>query len=679
MSTPQQALTYLRHHRRILLHALLFPGLILLVNLLIVAKEFKVDYSAYLESNEGTFIAIARLIAAHPGDMLWWPTWDFGIPFQNTYVPGLPVLVAAFSRLTGHSASLSFHQVCAFFFAFGPVAVYFMAWGVSRLPGTSALAALAYSLFSPCAWLVPEVRADLGGAWNLRRLQILSYYGEGPHTASLFFLPLAILFLYLALTRRELSIKVAAGVCLGLTVLMNAFGATLAIMVVVALLAAGPRKEMWRNSWLIFFIGLLSYLWISPLLPPSVVQDIRRNGPTTAGLYPFNAVSALGLGDIAFALLVSWLVTAKKVSRPLRMFLFYSLIVSAVMLLSYYADCNIVPQPHRYSVAMDMALCVLGVFGGAALLRAIAPSLLPPVAIVLLLGSAVQLRHDVHYGRAFIQGQDVKTTTTYHVAEWMNDHMHGERVFMGGAQGFHFNAFADTPQVHGGHDPMQPSLVPLVAEFIVQSGMNTGSRDAEICTIWLKALGAHAISVPGPKTDSYYKAFLSPLKFEGVLPVLWRESDDTVYEVPQRSSSLAHVVPENTLVQHPPYNGLDVAELSRYVSAIEDPALPEAPFHWLNRHSATIQATLQPGQLISVQEREMPGWNATANGKSLPIGKDGLGFMVLQPECRSCSITLNYDGGIEWRGTCMASLAVIIGVVYSLFLKRKSPNTPEIP
>jgi hypothetical protein len=606
MSTPQQALTYLRHHRRILLHALLFPGLILLVNLLIVAKEFKVDYSAYLESNEGTFIAIARLIAAHPGDMLWWPTWDFGIPFQNTYVPGLPVLVAAFSRLTGHSASLSFHQVCAFFFAFGPVAVYFMAWGVSRLPGTSALAALAYSLFSPCAWLVPEVRADLGGAWNLRRLQILSYYGEGPHTASLFFLPLAILFLYLALTRRELSIKVA-------------------------------------------------------------------------GLYPFNAVSALGLGDIAFALLVSWLVTAKKVSRPLRMFLFYSLIVSAVMLLSYYADCNIVPQPHRYSVAMDMALCVLGVFGGAALLRAIAPSLLPPVAIVLLLGSAVQLRHDVHYGRAFIQGQDVKTTTTYHVAEWMNDHMHGERVFMGGAQGFHFNAFADTPQVHGGHDPMQPSLVPLVAEFIVQSGMNTGSRDAEICTIWLKALGAHAISVPGPKTDSYYKAFLSPLKFEGVLPVLWRESDDTVYEVPQRSSSLAHVVPENTLVQHPPYNGLDVAELSRYVSAIEDPALPEAPFHWLNRHSATIQATLQPGQLISVQEREMPGWNATANGKSLPIGKDGLGFMVLQPECRSCSITLNYDGGIEWRGTCMASLAVIIGVVYSLFLKRKSPNTPEIP
>ena len=98
--------THSRDRRAHLLAAVVYPMLILAVNLLIVAKEFKLHYSAYLESNEGSFIAIARNIAAHPADLLWWPYWDLGLPFQNTYIPGLHILVGAFSRLTGHAADL---------------------------------------------------------------------------------------------------------------------------------------------------------------------------------------------------------------------------------------------------------------------------------------------------------------------------------------------------------------------------------------------------------------------------------------------------------------------------------------------------------------------------------------------------------------------------------------------
>ena len=671
-------LPFLRQRRTLLLEAGVYPLLILLVNLLIVAREFRVDYSAYLMSNEGTFIAIARSIASHPADLLWWPLWELGLPFQNTYIPGLHILVGAFSRLTGHSPALSFHQVCALFFALGPVAVYFMAWTMTRLPGTSWFAALAYSLVSPSVWLIPAIRGDVGGPWNIRRLQILAFYGEGPHTACLFFVPLAVLFLYLAMTRGRLWMKIAAGLFLGLAVLMNAFAAVILGIAALALIAVNPSRRGWRSAWLVLAIALLAYLWISPLLPPSVAADIQRNSSRADGEYPFNTVSAMGLGALGFACILLWLVTGRLESAPLRMFFLFTLAVSSVVLLAYYARCNIVPQPGRYGTTMDMAICLSAVFGGAALLRRLAKNWLRPLAIVLVLAAIVQTRHDMRYARKLIQRIDVTTTTTYHVARWMNDHMQGQRVFVGGAHSFHFNAFTDTPQFRGGHDPMQPSMLTQIGAYVIYSGLNTGSRDMEICAVWLKALGAHAFSVAGNLSDPYYRPFTNPERFEGRFPVLWRESDTTIYGVPARSRSLAHVVPANSLVRRLPINGLDIDELKPYVAALEDPALPDAPFRWLNWHAAGIQAKLEAGQVLSIQERYMPGWTAVVNGHPQKIERDGLGFMVLKPACNDCRITIAYDGGLEWRLTCLASLLVTLLSALALLRSLLTKGAPTV-
>ncbi|HEV3196315.1 MAG TPA: hypothetical protein VGZ73_00365 [Bryobacteraceae bacterium] len=670
-------LTFIRQRRALLLKAGVYPALILLVNLLIVAKEFKVDYSAYLQSNEGSFIAIARNIASHPTDMLWWPLWDLGLPYQNTYLPGLPILVGAFGRLAGHSPALSFHQVCAFFFALGPVAVYIMACAMTRLPGTSWFAAMAYSLVSPAAWLMPAIRNDMGSPWHLRRLQIFAYYGEGPHTTCLFFVPLAVLCMYLALTERKLWMKIAAGLFLGLAVLMNAFAAVILGIAGLSLIAASPANRIWRNACLVMAIGLLAYLWISPLIPPSVAADIRRN---SAKEYPFNAVSALGFGCLSSAFTLLWLATRTRVSAPLRIFFFFTLIVSSIVLLAYYANCNIVPQPHRYGVTMDMGICLSVAFGGAALFRKLPKRLLPPIAVLLVLALVAQARHDVRFARRLIQRVDVTGTTVYHLAMWIDGHMNGERVFIGGSHSFHFNAFTDTPQFRGGHDPMQPSILTLIGGFVIASGMNTGSRDMEICGVWLKALGAHAFSVPGPLSDPYYVPFPHPERFQGHFPVLWREGDTTLYGVPTRSSSLAHVVPASTLVQHFPVNGLDLDEMSRYAAAIEDPALPDAPFRWLNWHAADIAAKLQAGQVISIQERYMPGWTAMVNGHPQKIEHDALGFMVLEPGCNDCRITIRYDGGAEFHAACLASIVLTMlsacGLMSSMVRGSRSQLDP---
>jgi hypothetical protein len=650
-------LAFLRKRRELLLYAAVYPLALLVLNTLIVAKEFKVDYTGYLESNEGTFVALARNIAAHPFDMLWWPQWDFGIPFQNTYIPGLHIVVGAFSALTGHSAGLSFHQVVAVFFALGPVALYFMAWIMTRQPGTAWFAALAYSLFSPSSWLMRLVREDMNGPWNLRRLHIFAYYGEGPHTSCLFFAPLAILFLYLSVTRESAWPRIAAGMCLGLAVCMNAFAATILGIAVLAIIAVAPGKSRVRDAAILILIAGLAYLWISPLLPPSVASDIRRN---SSHEYPFNGVSWMALGNLVTLYYLVWRWTRNSVDAAVRVFFLFTLMTGAIVLSGYYANANIVPQPLRYGTTFDIGLCLSAVFGGAALLRRYAHSWMRPVAIILILFAAVQGRHQVRYARGLIRGGDMEAATVYHLAKWTDEHIKGQRVWVAGPDSFHFNAFFDTPQFHGGHDPMQPTDIALIGTYVLGTGDGTGVRDLDICTTWLKAFGAYAFSIAGPHDDPYYHSTKHPERFEGHFPVLWHESDTTLYAVPSRTTSLAHVVPEDALVRHMPYNGLDIDEMSRYVAAIDNPAFPDASFQWSSRHSASIQAQLQPGQAISIQERYMPGWNAVVNGHPVKVDHDGLGLMVLRPNCTDCKVTIGYNGGTQWLATCTASLVVML-------------------
>jgi energy-converting hydrogenase Eha subunit C len=656
----------------------LYPAVVLILNIFIVAKLFRVEYSAYLNSNEGTFIAIAGHVAAHRG-LRWWPWWDCGLPFQNTYLPLLHLLTAGFIMLSGHSAALAYHQVSAAFFAFGPVCLYFMAWRMTRQPGASFLAALAYSLCSPCAWLFPAVRADLGNPWDLRRLQVLAYYGQGPHIASLAFLPLAILFLYLALVEGRLWHKLAAGVFLAATVLANAFGAVICAMVCVSLLAVVETKRFWRNVSLLLMICTLTYALISPLLPPSVIAAIRMNSPTVDGDYRFTTRSLAGVGSLVVGFLVLWWSTRKGSSAVLRFFLLFAFLNTGIVSLGVVARAYVVPQPHRYQIAMDMALILLVVFSLAALLRSRALKLIPVTVIACLLATLTQFRHDLDYAHRIIQSVDIATTAPYHLARWIHDHMEGQRVMVSGPYSYFVNDFADIPQLHGGHDPMLPNFMLRIAVYTLYSGMNAGRRDGEVSVLLLKAMGAHAVLVPGPGSGEDNQPFSDPHKFEGLLPVLWREGGDTIYGVPARSASLAHVLPAAAVVQHAPIHGLDTTEIERYVKSIDDPSLPEAAFLWQDDKTAHIKTRLAPGQAISIQVTYTPGWRATINGVLQKVNKDGLGFLLLSPACKGpCEITLVYDGGLEWRAHSLASAISFGGVLWGRIVAWRQRPAPTV-
>jgi hypothetical protein len=325
---------------------------------------------------------------------------------------------------------------------------------------------------------------------------------------------------------------------------------------------------------------------------------------------------------------------------------------------------------------MDMSVCLLAVFGGAEILRRVRRRALTVAAVALTLALAAQGRHAVRYGRGLVRSTDVTQSAMYKVTRWMDANLHGARAMVGGSYSFYYNDFSDAPQLHGGQDPMLPDFMLRIATFTIYSGMNAGARDGEIATLWLKALGAHAVSVPGPDSEEVYRPFVNPRKFDGLLPVLWREGDDTVYGVPARSDSLAHVMAVGDLVRDPPINGLDTAELEKYVAALDDPSYPEARWRWTSRHSAVIDAVVAPGQVISAPVTYTPGWRALG----AEVTQDGLGLIVLKPACQgACEITVTYDGGTEWRVTGCLSVVAMLTVLALALIRRFRSGPAEAP
>ena len=637
--------------------------LLMLVNLAIAAKLFGVEYSAYNGSIEGTFIAIPRIMAKYPGQWQWWPFWNGGLPFEDVYLPFAHWLVAGFSLLTRLSAARSFHIVTAGIYVCSAPAVFWMALELSRRLGASLIAALAYSCVPVSALLVPAIGADAGGALNLRRLQVLVFYGEAPHTVALALLPVAVVCFSRALTTRQVKWQLLAGGMGACVVLSNAFGMVMLPVALVCWLMAFPLRSWWRAPLTVAAIGILTYCWISPWLSPSMIRAMRANSATTGGDFRYTARTWIALALAAGGFLLLWLAMRRfRASPHLRFFLLFGYVPTAIVVTGYLWKTAIIPQPHRYQLDMDMALPIAMVFAGASILDRVPARVRFAVVAVVIGGLGFQTVHSVLYARNLIRPVEPSRLSEYKIAKWLDTHRPGERAFISGSGTLLYNAFTDNPQLTGGHDQHTVNtFLPGVA-FTIHSGMNAGDRDAEYSIFWLKAFGAHLISVPGAgSTDAYKRAFVHPGKFDGVLPLLWRSEDGSIYEVPARSGSLAHVIPVSAIVTRRPIHGLDIAPVERYVAALEDVTYPPAAFRWKGMSEAEIEATLSPGQAIGVQVTYERGWEAWANGKPQRVFGDAIGQMVIEPDCLGpCRVWLGYTGGWEHRATRAMSLAAML-------------------
>jgi hypothetical protein len=420
-------------------------------------------------------------------------------------------------------------------------------------------------------------------------------------------------------------------------------------------------------------LAVLAYVLACPWIPPSTILDVRHNAQTVGGDYRhiYGALPIyLSVGILAAAALKFAMYRAKA-SKGLQFSVLFALMISAIPLGVAWFNLAIVPQPERYQLEMDLALCLAAAFAFKAIADVIPTRFRMPLVGAILLLSLFPARLDRRYARRVVKPIEITGTIEYEEAKWFEAHVPNGRVMAPGAVSFWLNAFTDVPQIDGGFSQGMVNWNHDSFTYQIFSSNGAGDRAAEIARTWLIAYGAQAIAVGGSASRELYKPFQRPDVFAKGFPEAMRDRDDAIYWVPGRRPSLAYVLARTNLVHDQPIHGLDITQTQRYVDSLTTPA----SFRWTSRHSADIEAALQPDQVISVQETYHPGWRAVSNGQPCLVFGDGLGQIVLEPHCAgACKVELIYDGGLEMKTANVLSGAGWLGCIGWILISSRKRN-----
>ncbi len=607
-------------------------------------------------SIEAAFIGLARYMRDHFPDLNWMPLWYAGTPFPDTYTPLLHATVAAVSGIGHISAALAYHAVTATLYALGPVALY---WALLRLGSSRAAAftaAAGYSLFSPTIWLVPSMRHDSGGWLAACRLDAMVRWGEGPHIAALTLLPLAIGALYIALERRTPARYFAAAVAMAAAALTNWIGGFALALIGTAFLLA-KVKGAWPRLAL---IACWAYAIAAPFVTPSTVATVQANAPLVANGYKPNY--PLQAAFVAGALLLAFALFKKRIDPRIRFAALLLYFTATIALPAYWFRLEVIPQPNRYHLEMDLAFWLLAGLLAPLLAAKVGVRRVGVFAAAAFCLAAAIAQHQ--RAQEIEKPIAIASTAEYEISTWLGAHQPGVRVFAPGTIGFWMNAFSDTAMLNGGFDNGERNLIMPHVIFQVYFG-----EHIETALAWLKAFGVGAIVGGAPGSREVFHPYAHPDKFNG-LAEIWRDGSEVIYAVPRRRTSLAHaMLPSDLPRETPP--AYDNKSLDHYLAALDDPALPDASFTWHGASRATITASLRPEYVLSVQVTFDKGWTARVNGEPRPILADKLGQMIVEPRCSGpCAVDLVYDGGLEQQSARWLSGAALLAGLIVIIKER---------
>jgi hypothetical protein len=630
-----------------------------------------------MASMHGYWIALAERAQGswfHPS---WWPYWNTGIPFEFAYAPLVPALTAAWAAVRHVPASFAYNAIDGLVYIAAPFALFLMAWTLSRSPTYSFLAALIYSLTASGQIVLPDGTFSIANFWLPWRFTITMLWDETPHLTALTFSSLAIALLWLAMLRPRWYHTAGAAVLIALATYASVFAPIGIALVCICLVGALDPKQRATCIGRIALIGIFAYALAAAFLPPSLIvamQSAAQLGGEGWSPGSFTAIALIILGWAAL-----WPLIQRIPAAHLRFIVLYAYLISAICIVALWLNRSFLPQPKRYRLEMEFALALLIAFGLRPFIEKCSPRLKLALALVVIAFAGEQIVSHRRYAKDKLWPPDIQSTIEYRAAVWTNRNLPGVRVMLPGSIAQWADAFAPIDQVAGGTWSEDASPVHQFGVAAILTGGDTPERDTRVSLAWLKGFGAGAVAVSGPDSWEYWKPFSRPRKFEGVLPVLWSEHGVTIYRVPQRSNSLAHVIPQAALVRRTPSSGADIAEIERYDAALDDTALPQATFEWLTRNRIRIVATPGAGQAISVQVSHHPGWRATAAGRRIPIHRDGLGLMWLEP-AGAPEIILDYNGGLELQACRWLTYLTLSGLIlFSLWKLRASATAPLSP
>lgn len=647
---------------------IIFSLAILGINFWLIYPWFFGQGPVNLGSIEVSYVSMARFIRDFSPHLSWGPYWYFGFPFHLFYTPLLPFLDVVLNKLAGVGLWQSYRVVSGVGFILVPVSLFLFVWYLTKKIIPGVLAGLLYTFLPTLFYFIlpsGEVAADIINVdpkfFDPRRLVILARWGEGPHTLSLVFLPLAGLFYLRVLETKRLRDMLLVAIFTGLTALTNAVGFYALVVLLLAIYFSKiTRKskafgEIIRTSIItaILAYGLIAF-WYNLSFIGSFFSESGGVLQNYLNLFPWGYIILLWL-VLAFFFFFKKVVKDRAIVVSLVWFVIMFLIVYI-----YYTSAptefseqrlELVPQALRLMTEVDMALSVFLASILAVLISFLEKKHRVGLVVGNLIGIAL-IAGVLNYGYSYlpyaqkaVSGEvDLTKTGEYEIANWLKeniDQKRGERVYVAGNYGFYLNYFTNVWQIRGGLYQAMTHYWPEHIYYQINHGKNK-----EIALAWLKVANIKYLVVNGPGTRELYKDFEVPEKFEE-MEAVYEERGDIIYKVPLKGTSPAKKVDLGIM------NGLvplekadDKVPLFAYEAWL-DKSKP-AEFEVVNNDMYKIKAKLEEGEGILVQMTYDKGFRAKSSQGKVGIKKDPLGFMILVPrQAGEYEITLRH--GKTWK------------------------------
>ena len=213
-----------------------------------------------------------------------------------------------------------------------------------------------------------------------------------------------------------------------------------------------------------------------------------------------------------------------------------------------------------------------------------------------------------------------KNSGTYEskISSWVSLVKENQRIFLSGSSVFWINSFRDVMQVRGGSDSSSLYKTWADGAYQIREG-----RDKELTSLWLKILGVSYVLTNNSESLEYYRDFKFMGKFSGFENVR-QGGGDSLYFI--KNSEIARVA-DKGLLNVPPYiNGADLNSLSLYADSIQGPAY----FKYIKPYVYTVNAVTARNQIISVAVTYSPDFKVVrGEGNIMP---DSYGNTLIIPK-----------------------------------------------
>ncbi|RJR15329.1 hypothetical protein C4579_02585 [Candidatus Microgenomates bacterium] len=652
-----------------------------------IYPQFSGEWTQHLGSIEVSYITMAKFIQASWPNFAWQPLWYFGYPMHVLYTPLVPFFEYLAHNTVGWSYSHAYRFLTAFSYCASLVSLYFFVKILLKSKSAGLIAALSYTILpSIIALLYPEVANDsfLPDLIDPRRFTILVRWGEGPHTVSLMFLPLAALFLYLFL-RKSHAWKLVVGAFFTVLVLLtNSVGAwglfILSFCLVFGELVEYPKK--WARIivkagvFASLSFGLVAF-WFNPLFLSTFFSEGGGALGFWRNQFPWGWIIVAVLGIGFFMLSRKFL---RKIPGATSVVLFFLMMFALVN--TYYASgeerVELVPQVLRLNTEVDIGFAFMLALVPAAL-KLILAKKIPKlkyvytiVALIVALGllyrQTLLIAHLPEYAQPLeTTGHKLTDSAEYEVATLLADAVEpGERVLVPGNYAFYLNYFYDVPQLRGAL--FQSKVHPWPEHIYYQI---TNGNDGEISRDWLKISNVGWM-VYGGSRETFHDFRVPARKFAEVLDKTDEINEEQYFRVPLVSTSLAKVVPKALADVETPRNAIEAEPIHEYVNLLEQGR--GLDFQEIANGRYEITGKVDENELILVQNSYVSGWHAfDIHAQGLEVDKDGLGFITIKPkEAGEQKITLYYTTPLSvWMGRLVTLVSIIISIILLTPLRKR--------